>query len=91
MEDIYLKYRQRFNEVLAGIKQDTVATREEIENTHRFLDTLAIIKQHTTATQKDIWELEGKIRRLSHETTHSINNLAEIFLIFVEIGYLKFP
>ena len=82
---------QRFKKILESVKTHQFATREEIEKTHRFLDTLAEIKQYTTATQRDIWELEEKIAKVSYETTYSMNNLAENFLIFVKIGYLKFP
>lgn len=91
MEKIDLEYPRRVKKVLSVLKQDSIATRKEIENSHRYLDTLAAIKQHSSAAQEDMCELEDKIIMLSHETKYDVNELSEIFLLYMRIGYLEFP
>jgi hypothetical protein len=91
MEEIDQEYPRRFKKVLSVSKQDSIATRKEIENAHRYLDTLAAIKHHSSATQEDMWELEDKIIKVSNETKYDVNELSETFLLYIQIGYLKFP
>jgi membrane-associated HD superfamily phosphohydrolase len=91
MEEIDLKYPQRFKKVLPLFKHNSFATRKEIETAHQFLDALAAIKQYSSADEEDMMKLEDKIIRLSNETKYDVNKLAETFLLCITIGYLEFP